>query len=122
MALPSTSFKRFASKLGQLCKLYGLTQVELAKRLGMQPSHLNIFLRGRSDIHSQRLIEFLEELGISVEEQVDKALAKMKQEPLMPEEDLNLSLRRMSRAERESLILIITRLSRERGRQRRTGT
>jgi transcriptional regulator with XRE-family HTH domain len=107
--------------LGTLCKLYGLTQVELSKRLGMQPSHLNIFLRGRSDIHSQRLLELLNELGISVEDQIDAALARLNgQAPKDPEQDLALYLRRMTRAERESLGMIITRLGRERGRNKRT--
>lgn len=113
------NFKRFALKLNQLCKVYGLTQVELAKRLGMQPSHLNIFLRGRSDIHSQRLVELLSEMGISIEEQVDRALAKLVEGARAEDDELAVAFRRMSRAERESLSLIISRLGRERARVRR---
>ena len=117
--MPKANFKRLSGKLTQLCKHYGLTQVELAKRLGMQPSHLNIYLRGRSDIHSQRLIQLLEEIGISVEDQVDRALERFVQPAEKEEDRLAVAFRRMSRAERESLSLIISRLGRERARARK---
>ncbi|HMN70087.1 MAG TPA: helix-turn-helix transcriptional regulator [Bdellovibrionales bacterium] len=99
-----------------MSKLYGLTQVELSKRVGMQPSHLNIFLKGKSDIHSERLVELLEEIGVSVEDLIDRALIRYKKTNA-PEErggDLEEMLRRMSRAEREAVLAIAQRLANER--------
>lgn len=121
-----TRLRRFAAKIKQLTQLSNVTQVELSKRLGIQPSHLNIFFQGRGDIHGQRLIELLLELGVDVESQIDEALARFDDKEGNNSSALTLSgtsslatqFNRMSRAERESISLIIRRLDQERGRRR----
>jgi transcriptional regulator with XRE-family HTH domain len=117
--LTGPSFKRFTNKLSRLCKASGISQVELSRRLGMQPSHLNIFLRGRSDVHSQRLISLLYELGINIEAHVDAALDIRALSPQNDTENLAQSLERVSHSERESLSVIISRLARMAGQEKR---
>ena len=58
-------------KIKQLAVLAGVSQAELARRVGMLPNHLNVFLQGKGDIHSARMVELLSELGIDVEEMLD---------------------------------------------------
>ncbi len=43
-----------------------MSQAELARRVGMQPSHLNHFLRGRGDVRVSRLLKILEALDVDL--------------------------------------------------------
>lgn len=61
-------------KLVQLACTRGLSQAELARRVGMQPSHLNHFLRGHGDVRSSKLLEILLVLGVDLERHLDEAL------------------------------------------------
>lgn len=54
---------QIVSRIGDL----GISQAELARRVGMQPSHLNRFLKGHGDIRALRFIEILNELGFDLE-------------------------------------------------------
>ena len=69
-----------ANKLYQLFGLAGISQAELARRIGMQPSHLNRFLKGHGDMGSSRLLSLLSELGVDLENVLDKAIALKKTE------------------------------------------
>lgn len=70
-----------------LSLLKGKTQVELARQISMQPSNLNNYLRANRDIHSRHFINILKELGIDIEEIVNReiaALSKMQLEEKIP--------------------------------------
>ena len=68
---------KYPQKVALLAVLRGISQVELAKRLGMQPSHLNHFLKGRGDVRSAQLLRILRELGIDVEEALNREVAAL---------------------------------------------
>lgn len=67
-------------KIYQLFTERGLSQAELARRIGMQPSHLNRFLKGHGDMGSARLISLLGELGVDLERVLNDAIAQAKGE------------------------------------------
>lgn len=121
-----TKLESFGGRVRELTSLMGLSQAEIARRVGMQASHLNVFMKGRGDLHSLRLMEILKELGIDLEDQLDLAIrrqrARKSGQHLHDGEDLLTSLQQISRAERESLRRIISRLRKEkRGTFRRGG-
>jgi transcriptional regulator with XRE-family HTH domain len=53
----------------------GITQVSMAARLGIAPSHLNTYLKGHGDIHASLFLEILKQLDIDIEETVSEQLA-----------------------------------------------
>lgn len=120
-----TKLERFSGQVRELADLLGLSQAEVARRVGMQASHLNVFLKGRGDLHSLRLMEILKELGIDLEEQLETAARRLRAKragrPLQDDEDLLASLQQISRPERESLRLIISRLRQDKRRSARRG-
>ena len=63
--------KKFQLELGERISNYrekaGLTQNELAERLGISQNHLSCLERGKSAIKAENLIRICEELGVSVE-------------------------------------------------------
>lgn len=63
-------------KIVFLAKLRGLTQVELARRLDMQASHLNHYLKGHGDVRSSSFLKILGELGIDMSTVIDQEIAK----------------------------------------------
>lgn len=65
-------------KIYALFTARGMSQAELARRIGMQPSHLNRFLKGHGDMGSARLVSLLSELGVDLERVVDEALRQQK--------------------------------------------
>ena len=107
-------------KIKKLSVLMGLSQAELARRVGMLPSHLNVYLQGKGDIHSGRFIEILAECGIDIEELVDKKLAvRIKGDSASAAIDLSVSeavakLRRMPRAEVQAISLILGKIGTDR--------
>lgn len=66
-------------KIYQLLVLRGLSQAELARRIGMQPSHLNRFLKGHGDMGSARLIQLFEELGVDLDQVLSQAIDQCSQ-------------------------------------------
>lgn len=63
--------------LRELLKQTGLTQKELAQRLGTTPGHLNLYLTGKSDMHSINLIAILEALGIDLAEILNERIRQV---------------------------------------------
>lgn len=63
--------KKFQLELGERISKYrenaGLTQSELAERIGISQNHLSCLERGKYAIKAENLIRICEELGISVE-------------------------------------------------------
>jgi transcriptional regulator with XRE-family HTH domain len=53
-----------------LLRTQGLSQSSLAKKLGMQPSNLNLYLRGHKDIRAELFLELLKVLGVDIREQL----------------------------------------------------
>ena len=78
-------------KIYQLFSGLGLSQAELARRIGMQPSHLNRFLKGHGDMGSARLISLLSELGVDLEAVVVAAIEKQKPAVSASTQDSELS-------------------------------
>lgn len=76
----SLSSSGLVQKIYQLFNEKGLSQAELARRIGMQPSHLNRFLKGHGDMGSARLISLLQELGVDLEQVLNDAIAKARGE------------------------------------------
>ena len=101
-----------SSKLSQKCSLLatlaGLTQAELARRLEIKPINLNHFLRGHGDVHSALFIRLLKELGIDIEEIINKELARLSglrlEEKMTPGAAMETLARAMSREDRQALI------------------
>jgi len=54
----------------------GISQVSMAARLGIAPSHLNTYLKGHGDIHATLLIDILKQLDVHVEAAVSEKLAR----------------------------------------------
>lgn len=52
-------------------KLSGMTQAELAKRAGMQPTQLNHFLMGRREPRIKSLRKLSEATGINIQKIVE---------------------------------------------------
>ncbi len=111
--------KRFGDKIKRLAMHSQLTQAELARRVGMQPSHLNLFLQGRGDIHSQRFVDILSELGIDIESQLERYIAQKsgdlsdEKNPGVSAERVLAKLRKMSKAEMEAIALIVGKISKD---------
>ena len=63
--------KKFQLELGERISNYrekaGLTQNELAERIGISQNHLSCLERGKYAIKAENLIRICEELGVSVE-------------------------------------------------------
>lgn len=63
-------------KLLRLAQFQGITQTEIAKKSGMQLSHVNRYFNGRSDITSAHLIKIMKVLGVDFNEIIaDKVYA-----------------------------------------------
>lgn len=114
--LATEELKVFAFKVRELIERRGLTQAEVARRLGMQASHLNLFLKGKSDLVSQRLLQLLKELDVDVEQLVDEALEKTAapdtaSTETTEAENLQNQLLRLPRVDRDSVLNILKKMA-----------
>ena len=66
--------KPLNEKLLILAKAKDLTQSRIASEVGMQPSHINRYFNGASDITSGHFVDILRVLGIDVEKQTSEQL------------------------------------------------
>ncbi len=70
----ATKTNHIGIKLSMLAKTCGVSQTELADKLGFSPSQVNRFFNGHSDIYSSNLLEILKELGFDIAAMVSKRL------------------------------------------------
>lgn len=101
MRVASKICDQIVSRIGDL----GISQAELARRVGMQPSHLNRFLKGHGDIRALRLIEILNELGFDLEALMARPLPQDAPALALPEA--------LSGFERRTLELLVSRFQSE---------
>lgn len=97
--------KGVCEQIARRIEYLGVTQAELARRVGMQPSHLNRFLRGHGDIRSYRLMEILAEIGFDLEQMMAMA-------PLSRGADLAVPAT-LSRFERRTIETLVARFHEE---------
>ncbi len=69
--------KNLGEKLSKLAKISEISQTELADQVGVPPSQINRFFRGKSDICSSLLVKILKELEFDVESLIDHKLNKL---------------------------------------------
>jgi transcriptional regulator with XRE-family HTH domain len=100
---------RIPDLLRRLIQRSGLSQAEVARRIGMQPTHLNAFLKGRGDCHSRRVFDLLDELGLSVEEMLLQRLTEAQPESSKLSE---FDTSRLCKGDRSAVVALIRRLSR----------
>jgi len=82
--------ERFKYIFDELNKLQTLTKVELAKRIGIQPQHINRFFTGESSFTDEILYNLQNEFGVSITYlvmnqglpliDIDKAKSRIKKE------------------------------------------
>lgn len=58
-------------------KTLGLSQTEIADRVGVPPSQINRYMNGHSDVYSAVLVKILHELGLNLESMVDKRINQL---------------------------------------------
>jgi len=66
--------KHLGEKLSLLAKSLGVSQTELAERVGIPSSQVNRYFRGHSEVYSTVLVDVLRELGFDIEEMITKRL------------------------------------------------
>lgn len=99
-------------QLRELLRLSNLTQRDLARGLGVRPSHLNLYFTEKSDMHSHKLIDMLDMLGIDVRAQLAERIAELKKEPAKAvSAHLLMKLEGIRDFNRESLARIIQMLA-----------
>jgi len=85
--------KHLGDKLSLLSKSLGLSQTELADRVGIPSSQVNRYFRGHSEVYSSVLIDILKELGFDIEEMITKRLKSVSEIEVVdtknPEETLS---------------------------------
>jgi transcriptional regulator with XRE-family HTH domain len=69
--------KSINEKLLILSKMKGQSQSDIAKDVGMQPSHINRYFNGANDITSSHFVDILKALGIDLEEIILKEFEKL---------------------------------------------
>lgn len=98
----------FAQKLLLLIRSRGISQVDLAERIGAAPSHLNHYLKGHGDIRSSMLLEILSELGIDLEkivlDEVAKANGLLALEVPAPGKNFEILVRSLKDRQRKALV------------------
>lgn len=115
--------KGICRKIRELTALNGLSQAELARRAGLQPSQLNVYLQGRGDLHSRKLVRILLELGLDIETLLEQRISQRRsaERKLVASSDLTEileHLRDMPRAESEAISLVVQRMAQESRRRR----
>jgi transcriptional regulator with XRE-family HTH domain len=106
-------------KLNTLIQLDGVSQAELSRRVGIQPSHLNRYLKGHGDIRSALLISVMEELGIDICEILEREILRRRPKSIVSlgitesesTDQVADLLTRMPSAERRALTLLIQKMS-----------
>jgi transcriptional regulator with XRE-family HTH domain len=94
-----------------------MTQVSMATRLGIAPSHLNTYLKAHGDIHASLMIDILKHLDISIEDAISDKLAKAT--GLQPRTkdpvggSLELLIRSLPASQRKALVGYLRRYFRE---------
>lgn len=78
-------------RLSQLVFAARLTQTEVAKKAGINRSHLNRVLSGRSDLSAEKLIDLLGVLGVDLGEIIDQRIDELSQRS-RPSADLGEAL------------------------------
>jgi transcriptional regulator with XRE-family HTH domain len=67
-------------KLGEKCallaRLSGLSQAELSRRLSIQPSNLNPFLKGHGDVRAELFVKILQELSVDIEDLMNREISR----------------------------------------------
>ena len=106
---------KIAQKCSQLATLNGLTQAELARRLEIKPSNLNHYLRGHGDVHADLFISILKELGIDIEEIVNRELARLNglslEEKSTPGAAMEAVAKALPREDRKAMVSFIVKMA-----------
>jgi transcriptional regulator with XRE-family HTH domain len=84
--------KSLNEKLLILSRVKGLTQSEVAKGVDMQPSHINRYFNGVSDLTSAHFTNILKVLGIDLEKIVSDEIQKLTGNETHKVTDLNSSI------------------------------
>lgn len=80
----------FHSQIKAIIRAAHLTQKDLGKSVGMTPSHISLFLNGKLDLQSRKLIRLLEALGVDIHN-----ILKQRLEELSSPQDSDSDLLRM---------------------------
>lgn len=100
------------SLLRELLSSAHVTQKDLALGLGMKPSHINLYFKGKSDIHSRKLVSILKMLGIDLESLVRERIEMLsRNEGKVSSENLFSKLDQVKDFNREPLLRIIKHLA-----------
>lgn len=67
---------RLVSQIRVLCQSLGIRQTDLASFLGLKPSQVNMYMLGKVEMKSDRLLHVLEFLGIDVLDQIEKKISE----------------------------------------------
>lgn len=59
--------KRLADSIPVMLEKSGMTQADLARLSGVSPQQLSNYVRGRSDISFQKLVELANHCGMSIQ-------------------------------------------------------
>src|SRR5690349_15784452 len=95
----------------------GISQVSMAARLGIAPSHLNTYLKAHGDIHATLMVDLLRQLDIHIESAVTEKLARAT--GLQPKAkdalggSLELLIRSLPASQRKALVGYLRRYFRE---------
>lgn len=105
----------FAQKILLLSILKGKTQAELAKGIGMLPNNLNHYLRGHREIQSRHFVNILRELGLDIEESLNREIAAMSEMKLQEKVRLGDAMESVVKAlrptERKTLLRHMARMA-----------
>jgi len=67
----------FGAKLSLLANTVGVSQTELADRVGVTPATINRYFNGKRDLHASAFIAVLKELGFDIDQMVSKKMNKI---------------------------------------------
>lgn len=105
-----------SQKLALVANLRDLSQADLAKKIGVQPSHLNHYLKGHGDIRSEMLLKILAEVGIHVEDLVNREIARLNslelKDRVTPGQAMESLLKSMADEDRRALIGYVSKFAR----------
>ncbi len=84
--------KKLHDKLLILAKAKGLTQAEIAKKVGMNSTHINRYFKGSSDLVSDHFVNIVTVLGIDIDYAVTAELTKLTSDENNDVSDLSSSV------------------------------
>lgn len=101
---------RLVSKIRLLCHSLGITQRDLAASLELKPSQMNLYMQGKVEMKSDRLLKVLNILGLDIETLLDQRIAELSQANSRPapEQRVLAKIGRLDEYKRESLLKIIS--------------